>query len=428
MPSNPELKLMTNLLKFPGVKVINYSFISEIGVVLCLEKIDKEAACIHCGAKTSKLHQNNQLTIRDLPLGEQAVYLKINRRQMTCQKCGKKFTEELSYVQKKRTYTTRFRKKIIIEVLNSDIKNVAERNNVSEQEIETMLKDLGEEILNEKPKNLKRLGIDEIALVKGQKKYCAVLVDLDKRVIVGLLEDRTESAIVEYLESWGEEVLEQIIEVSIDMWKPYKSVASKLMPKAEVVADRFHVMKQVNEELDQGRRETKKAVRPRLGSPAQGTRTKTEVKSLTKKKDEKIKTTILSILSKSKYILLKNQSDLNIEEKVKLEEIYKVAPILGIKHQLKEEFRNIFVKQKNWVDGILKLGDWIAKALEYFPESCGTIRRWIGEIIAYFDNRTTQGAVEGINNKLKLIKRRAYGFRNFDNFKLRSFLIWHFAS
>jgi len=410
MPSNPELKLMTNLLKFPGVKVINYSFISEIGVVLCLENIEKEAACIHCGAKTSKLHQNNQLTIRDLPLGEQAVYLKINRRQMTCQKCGKKFTEELSYVQKKRTYTTRFRKKIVIEVLNSDIKNVAERNGVSEQEIETMLKDLSEEILNEKPKNLKRLGIDEIALVKGQKKYCAVLVDLDKRVIVGLLEDRTESAIVEYLESWGEEVLEQIIEVSIDMWKPYKSVANKLMPKAEVVADRFHVMKQVNEELDQGRREAKK-----------------EVKALTKKKDEKIKNTILSVLTKSKYVLLKNQSDLNIEEKVKLEEIYKVAPILGMKHQLKEEFREIFIKQKNWVDGLLKLGDWIAKALEYFPESCGTIRRWIGEIIAYFDNRTTQGAVEGINNKLKLIKRRAYGFRNFNNFKLRSFLVWHFA-
>jgi hypothetical protein len=411
MPSNPELKLMTNLLKFPGVKVINYSFISEIGVILCLENIEKEAACIHCGAKTSKLHQNNQLTIRDLPLGEQAVYLKINRRQMTCQKCGKKFTEELSYVEKKRTYTLRFRKKIVEEVLVSDIKNVAQRNGVSEQEIETMLKDLGKEILNEKPKNLKRLGIDEIALVKGQKNYCAVLVDLDKRIIVGLLEDRTELAITEYLESWGEEVLAQIQEVSIDLWKPYVNVANKLMPQAEVVADRFHVMKQVNDELDRGRRKLKK-----------------EAQALTKKKDEKKKTAIISTLNKSKYTLLKNKSDLNIEENNKLEEIYKITPILGMKHELKEEFRDIFVKEKNWVDGLLKLGDWIVKALEYFPDSCGTIRRWIGEIIAYFDNRTTQGVVEGINNKLKLIKRRAYGFRNFDNFKLRSFLIWHFAS
>jgi transposase len=361
--------------------------------------------------KLVNTRQNNQLTIRDLPLGEQAVYLKINRRQMTCQKCGKKFTEELSYVEKKRTYTLRFRKKIVEEVLVSDIKNVAQRNGVSEQEIETMLKDLGKEILNEKPKNLKRLGIDEIALVKGQKNYCAVLVDLDKRIIVGLLEDRTELAITEYLESWGEEVLAQIQEVSIDLWKPYVNVANKLMPQAEVVADRFHVMKQVNDELDRGRRKLKK-----------------EAQALTKKKDEKKKTAIISTLNKSKYTLLKNKSDLNIEENNKLEEIYKITPILGMKHELKEEFRDIFVKEKNWVDGLLKLGDWIVKALEYFPDSCGTIRRWIGEIIAYFDNRTTQGVVEGINNKLKLIKRRAYGFRNFDNFKLRSFLIWHFAS
>jgi Transposase len=61
-----------------------------------------------------------------------------------------------------------------------------------------------------------------------------------------------------------------------------------------------------------------------------------------------------------------------------------------------------------------------------FPKSCGTIRRWMGEIISYFDNRTTQGVVEGINNKLKLIKRMGYGFRNFDNFRLRVALIWHF--
>ena len=62
-----------------------------------------------------------------------------------------------------------------------------------------------------------------------------------------------------------------------------------------------------------------------------------------------------------------------------------------------------------------------------YPKSCGTIRRWRGAIIADFDERTTSGVVEGINNKLKLIKRRAYGMRNFTNLKLRSFLTWHFT-
>ena len=407
MPSNPQLNLMTNLLQLEGLTVINYQMIQEIGIVLYLEKIDRNATCIYCGLKTRKVHQNNELTIRDLPWGEQSVYLKINRRQMRCEHCQKKFTEELSYVPKKRTYTERFRKKLIEEVLNSDIKNVAKRNGVSEQEIETMLKDVGEELKQEKPRNLKRLGIDEIAVIKGQGNYYVVLVDLDKRVIVGILEKRREEEVLKYLEAWGEEVLTKIQEVSIDLWKPYKNVVNKLMPQAEVVADRFHVMKQVNDELDAQRKTLKREAQ--------------------KLKDTNQKEEILSGLNKSKYVLLKNEEDLNEEQKQKLEQVYKTSEVLSKMHQLKEGFRDIFENNSDWVSGLFELADWCQKAYSLYPKSCGTIRRWIGEIIAYFDQGTTQGIVEGINNKLKLIKRRAYGFRNFVNFQLRSFLTWHFT-
>jgi transposase len=109
-----------------------------------------------------------------------------------------------------------------------------------------------------------------------------------------------------------------------------------------------------------------------------------------------------------------------------LEEVKKVSPILAKMHSLKEEFRDIFETNFNWVEGLLSLRDWLRNAQGYFPKSLPTIRRWLGEIIAYFDCRTTQGVVEGINNKLKLIKRRGYGFRNFDNFSKRCFLTWHF--
>ena len=97
-------------------------------------------------------------------------------------------------------------------------------------------------------------------------------------------------------------------------------------------------------------------------------------------------------------------------------------------HSLKEKLRNIFETSENWSEGLLNLADWLKDISKHFPKSFGTIKRWIGEIIAYFDERTTQGVVEGINNKLKLIKRRAFGFRNFDNFQLRSFLTWQFVS
>ena len=88
---------------------------------------------------------------------------------------------------------------MLSELLESALKNVAQRNGVSEQEIETMLREWGKELIREKPTGLKRLGMDEIALVKGQKNYCVVLVDLEKKIIVGLVKNRTQSEIKKYL-------------------------------------------------------------------------------------------------------------------------------------------------------------------------------------------------------------------------------------
>ncbi len=408
MASNSELYLMTQLLNLEGVKVIDYRIIEGIGIILSLENTKKEVVCPSCGQTTELLHQNKFQTVRDLSFGQQSVYLKVNRRRMRCPHCQNKFTEELDFVRRKRVHTLRFVEKIIEEVLNSDIKNVAKRNDLSEQEIETMLKDFGSDLITEKPVNLKKLGIDEIAVVKGQRNYYVVLVDLEKKKVVGLVEQRTKKEITEYLEAWGEEVLSKIQEISIDLWKTYKNIAEELMPQATIVADRFHVMKQVNDELDAARRKIKREAE-RLKN---------------KSKKEKI----LSGLTKSKYVLLKNQEDLKESEKEKLKEVQKVAPVLIEMHSLKEELRNIFETNKNWSEGLLDLADWLKNISEYFPKSFGTIKRWIGEIIAYFDEGTTQGVVEGINNKLKLIKRRAFGFRNFDNFELRSLLTWQFAS
>ena len=179
------------------------------------------------------------------------------------------------------------------------------------------------------------------------------------------------------------------------------------MPQAEIVADRFHVMKQVTDELDAQRKSSKR-----------------EAIAL---KDSPEKEQLLSGLNKSKYALLKNEEDLNDQQKEKLEEVYKKVPLISKMHLLKEKFRRVFDNNSDWTSGLFELADWCAEAYELYPKSCGTIRRWIGEIIAYFDEGTTSGVVEGINNKLKLIKRRGYGFRNFDNFQLRSFLTWHFT-
>ncbi len=110
----------------------------------------------------------------------------------------------------------------------------------------------------------RRQGIDEIALVKGQGKYCAVLVDIDRAKLLMILESRTKEELKKVLLGWGEEILEGIEEVSIDLWKGYKSLVTEIMPKAQVVADRFQVMVQINKELDLEKKKRSEQLREKL--------------------------------------------------------------------------------------------------------------------------------------------------------------------
>lgn len=414
MPSKKEIKLLTELLNLEGVKVISHRQHQGIGIILQIESTNKESICPHCGVKSQRLHQNHRYIVKDLSWGEQQVFLELNRRQFKCSRCKKPFSEDLNFVNRRRTYTKRLAEKIIQDLLENDLHSVAKKGVVTTEEIERMLKDAAQELGNSKPSQLKRLGIDEIALVKGKGNYCAVLIDLDTSKLIALLNGRTQEVIKETLVGWGTEVLEQIEEVSIDLWQGYKSLVTELMPGAQVVADRFHVMTQINQELDTQRKIEKRQIEELIKKA-----------KLASKKAEYEK--ILSSLKKSKYPLLKNEDNLNEEQVNKLVQVKDVSPVLKAMHELKEKFRKIFNKTDDWYTGVFKLGMWLSRAKKYFPTSNNTIIRWFDEIIAYFDNRTTSGTVEGINNKLKLIKRSGYGFKNFENFRIRCLLNWHFS-
>jgi transposase len=94
-------------------------------------------------------------------------------------------------------------------------------------------------------------------------------------------------------------------------------------------------------------------------------------------------------------------------------------------HDRKEDFTDIFERSKNLGEGTIKLGEWLIKAEAFSPKTVRTIKNWFAEIVGYFEQKTTQGIVEGINNRLKVIKRCGFGFRNFDNFEKRALLFWH---
>lgn len=374
-------------------------------IIITIEKAVNYSTCPACGQITLSIHQNHWRMIHDLSWSEKKVLLKINRRQFKCNKCKKVLSEKLNFVAPNKGYTKRLALEIV-QLLNSNIHSVAERNDLSD-EVESMLKGQVSQLLNINLNQVKRLGIDEIAWVKGQGNYLAVLVDLATHKPIEIVKSRRMEEIREVLVGWGTQVLEQIEEVSIDLWSPYKSLVEELMPNANVTADRFHVRKQVNDELDARRKAEKKA--------AMSLKNKSE------------RSRILAGLTKSKYSLVKNEYSLNDQQEEKLKSVQEVSPTLAKMHRLKSNFRDIFESSKSWGDSIIKLLDWMHDALSYFPKSIGTMVRWFGEIVGYFDGRTTSGTVEGINNKLKLIKRLGYGFRNFSNFRLRSLLNWHFT-
>lgn len=223
--------------------------------------------------------------------------------------------------------------------------------------------------------------------------------------LIGLVAERKRSEIEKVMRQWGEKVLSQIKEVSMDMTGNYKSLVKKLCPNADAIVDKFHVTKMLHEELNQARIAQKKAA-----------------ESLKIKEWAKL----FNSLKGSKYTLLKAEDNLSNKQKQKLKQVKDASPLIGIMHELKEEFRFLFEHSKNLGEGTLELIDWLKKAQPYYKKSVGTIKRWLAEIVGYFEQRTTNGIVEGINNKLKLLKRCGFGFRNFINFQIRALLLWHF--
>lgn len=223
------------------------------------------------------------------------------------------------------------------------------------------------------------------------------MTDIDHKRVIEVLENRLKETVVAYLRGLPESVRRSIRYVSIDMWEPYYQAVVEALPKrVKVVIDRFHVMQQLNKALTKCRREIQR------GMPK-------------KDRDE---------LKGLRWILVKNEANLNEEEKAKLKELNKKCPELKKCHKLKEDFREIFEKEKTRPKAKQKLDAWKTRVrrtgLKSLDGFLSTLNNWEEWILNYFSSgKITNGVVEGLNNKIKLIKRRGYGYRNNDNFRQR---------
>jgi transposase len=161
--------ILDKFLNLQGTSIQGYLHLENIGIVCRIESKNQKATCPRCGLESDKLHQNHRHLVKDLPISGQPVYLQVNRRQFKCNNCRNPFSEELDFVASKRTYTKRLAENILEQLKEGDILNVSRRNDVTEEEIQRMIEDIAEEITEPDLSKLKRLGIDEIALVKGKK-------------------------------------------------------------------------------------------------------------------------------------------------------------------------------------------------------------------------------------------------------------------
>lgn len=210
-----------------------------------------------------------------------------------------------------------------------------------------------------------------------------VVSDIDARKLLEVIDSHQQKDIIETLRHQPLEVRQQVKEVSVDMWGGFPKVVQEVFPNAVLVFDRFHVMKPVNQELNKVRKQTEMTVKG------------------------------------SKFILLKNGVDLNEEERVKLKVILSHSKRLKLAYELKEEFREIFETCRTPQEGRNRVGEWLYKARCVYCDVILTIQNHLDGICNYFLSRTTSGVMEGINNRIKLIKRQAYGFVNFNNFRTR---------
>ncbi len=354
------------------------------------------AMCPRCREISDACHESKPRGIRDLDFGKWRVFIHFIGRRFGCEKCGRPFTEQLESVDPRRRQTRRFEQNIYQRCLSSTRKAVAEEEWLDQDTVKGIFKRWAKKVTKAQRQDIVRvLGIDEISLKKRHKQFALVISDLERHCVIAVLPGREKERLEKWLCALSKAERKAIQLVSIDMWRPYHTAVRAKLPHADIVADRFHVMKQLNERLTQLRR------------------------AIQRRADE----TTQEVLKGSRWLLVKNRDELTPEEEAHLIQVLAVSPELRTVYLLKEEFRTIFEKINDPQQAERFLRAWICKANHtgdrYLAKFVKTLLNWWDEILKYFGERVTNGFVEGINRAIRAIIGRAYGYRNFDNFRLQ---------
>ena len=355
------------------------------------DKVSSHEVCPNCATASSCIYDRRWVRIKDSPLQGQWVSLHIRKRRFSCKPCGKPFTEPVPGIMKGFRSTQRYRRSLLWACENfSDLSAVKRAYGCSSG---VVYKTLYEQLERKRRQHTlqwpKTIGIDEHLFKRhphGYPAFVTSIVDYKGKRVMELVEGRQAAQLDAALCHIPER--DRVQNVICDLADPYKKFAREFFPNATVVADKFHVLRLLNPAINRRRKEIT------------GDKRKLRVRTM----------------------LLRSAKKMNHRERSILNRWLERHPILREVYQYKEALHSLYRMrgQARAQKAYTKLTDAMAKSnLPEIKTLRRTMMRWRNEILAYFENRLTNARTEGFNNKMKLVKRRGYGYKSFRNYRLR---------
>lgn len=383
---------LKSLYDFCGFKP-NLSVVSIHEIHIDLKRTANTGQCPECGKKNRRVEGVYNRSIRDLDVSGKKCYLHFPQYKICCP-CGYRGIEQLEFVDKYSRYSIAFEEYVFQLCELMSLKEVSEFIGVDWK----LVKNIDKKYLEKNKVGLEHcspegIGVDEIAYKKGHK-YLTVVRGIELHRVIWVEKDRKKETLDKFFQELGPEKTVKIKLASMDMWDPYIASVKQNCPQAEIVFDKFHVAKKTNEALDKIRKmEFAKA-------------------GINKRKEMKHK----------RFVILKRNKNLEQKQKEDLDSIMKQNKSLYKGYLLKEQLLDI-LDEPDEKTAVIRLNEWkknVKKSpFDEFKKLVKTIENYLYGILNYFKYKITNAASEAFNNKIGLLKRRAFGYRDLEYFKLK---------
>jgi transposase len=365
-------------------------------VIFSIHQEPQNCRCPACGSHRVKPRGHVERRFRTVPIGRKTIIVALPIPRVECPGCGVVRQVEVPFADPRRTYTRAFERYALELSRSMTIRDVARHLGVGWDTIkEIQRRDLSRRFAKPKLKHLKRIAIDEIAVAKGHR-YLTVVMDLDSGAIVFVGDGKGADALKPFWKRLRPSRA-AIEAVAMDMSAAYRKAVSTNLPKAVIVFDHFHVVKLFNEKLSDLRRAVYREA--------------TEVMHK-------------EVLKGTRWLLLKNPENLDAkkDEKRRLEEALALNKPLATAYYMKEDLRRFWEQPgkrfaTSFLDGWIRRAE--ASGVKALQQMGKTLAAHRSGLLAYYEAMITSGPMEGTNNKIKTMRRQAYGFRDQEFFKLK---------